>query len=438
MGELIKKFQRLQPYQKGFIILPISLILLIYMMTFHQADIIGLEWFLDILPVGYFIGNALAGGTYLRRSMDIKQASLVREKPGNNYEFKGTLGGLAFGLLFAVTLFALKFPIPFVTSLSGAANCYYLLMQMGGYAGTGSRIGSMLMKNPTRERNEVMAIGVTGLSSLIVAAVVVGLAAVSLVAIAGATTIFSGGATLPLWLTCAFFMTSFVSTMMSAADYATKSANFARSFYTNKRVFDPERKCEYRGSFVGVSTGLVVAVVVITGLALAQPYVFAGIVGVVVACAVIATAVSVIGGICSRIGRFLDMQRQLREADAKEKEAKSQQKAIDLELEETDERTNLLKPRPQSHHQQLTTPALLRSRLVNQSDADESPNSSCSELTEGTPEKPTLDLSVIDPFNNPRASEHGMWGTRSRSSSASSVSDMPSELSPDNLNFTLL
>lgn len=319
------QYRKLNFYARAVVgVVPISLILLAYLLGFHFSELFVSEWFFDLLPPFAFVGSLLSGSTYFARALEIDQAFEKKKTRAINREYAGTAAGVVIGLAVGVALL-LKLSVPFASSLCGLANAVFLVNQIGMFGGVGSRLGSCANHKSPRPVSERYAIGMTALISVAVAAVIFAFSAAALVSVVGVTTFFTSGAALPLWIVGALFVTSFASTMISAVDYTSKAVNHLRSKNTS------EKKHEYQGSFFGVSAGVCLGVAVIVGLAIAQPHIFLGVLGVAAAVAIIATSVSIIGGLCSRIGRFLDV-------------VKYSKKPIENHPEETPKKNQIKKP----------------------------------------------------------------------------------------------
>ncbi len=298
------RLRKLDSYGKTvLVILPISLILLAILYGLDSTELLSKNWFLDLLPPFALIGSLVSGSTYFATSMTIRQ---TREKDYSthksyfNREYIGTVLGVTVGLVIGIVLSLLNVSLPFTAALCGLANTFFVVTQIGIFGGIGNRLGSCVDKKSMRLSSEVYVISLTALASVIIGSVIFALFA---------ATCLTGGAALPLWFAGILFVSSFTSTMISTADYATKARNYIYANSTTDEVVKKvvlKRKNEYRGSLGGVSIGLCIGIVVLAMLVIAQPYLFVGLMGVITAVTIITTSISILGGLCSRMGRFLD------------------------------------------------------------------------------------------------------------------------------------
>lgn len=279
--------------------LPIVLALLMYLIM--GEDFLLSEWFLDLIFIPAFAGNLLSGSTYIARAIDLApQRGGLKEKIG-------TWLGIFIGIAIGITLTLLHDSIPFFSSLSGIANVVLTLGQISVFAGFGNRIGSTLDKS--RLPNEQKAIGAASVIGIVLGLALFLTSSVGLVSIMGITSFATMGAAVPFWLSGILFVSTFSSSLASFADYSAKAVNFIKSKIsqdetTNRRV--NERFHEYRGSFSGVSAGLIIGSLIVVGLLVTQPQVFIGAFGLIAAALIITTSMSVLGGLCSRVGRLID------------------------------------------------------------------------------------------------------------------------------------
>jgi hypothetical protein len=173
----------------------------------------------------------------------------------------------------------------------------------------GNRIGQCTDKSQ-RPSNEKKAIGVAAVLGVIASIVLFATMASTVVAVVGVTSFFSGGAALPLWLCGAAFICSFSSMSASCGDYASKGFNFLKPGNEVTKKVVREKPHEYRGAGVGLIAGLIVAGIILA----AQPQILVGVVGVIAAVMVVVACVSIIGGLCSRVGRLIDTYQKSKKA----------------------------------------------------------------------------------------------------------------------------
>ena len=309
--------KRLDHYRKSvFAMLFIAPALLLYLILAHSSSLFLSEWFLDLITFPMFIGNLISGSTYIGRLFDFANKDFPTdhanpEKPGRKVERILTITGFCIGLAVGIALSFLHFAIPFAATLYGAANAILVLNRISIFAGLGSRIGNCI--DQARPKNERKS---TGLALIIGIAAGIGLwlgAHATMVSIATTTTLLTSGAALPFWIAGIIFVSTFSNSLAGFADYASKAYNFLTErdpATALGKTIRHEKLHEYRGSFLGVSTGFLIGAVVVTLLVMSNPASFACVAGVAAAALVLATCVCVLGSLFSRVGRLIDGFKQ--------------------------------------------------------------------------------------------------------------------------------
>lgn len=290
-----------------FWILPISLISLFYLLGAHFSSLFfSSDWFINLMVLPGFFGAQLSGVSYLGRTLDHagKSSAGLGERIG-------TWVGVALGLAFGIGLSILKAVSPFAQALSVVGNFLFTLGVVGAFSGLGNRFGQFADKENNRPVNEKRAIGIAGIVGLVIGVALVATKCALAVSVVGVTTVMTGGGALPLWIAGFAFVGTFASTCASAADYVSKTISFMQfkrsttDAIVNKTV--KKRFHEYRGSLVGISTGVIMAGIIIGAIAVTQPHILAGFVGLIAATVIVMSCVSVIGGLFSRVGRMVDV-----------------------------------------------------------------------------------------------------------------------------------
>lgn len=298
-------------YRRAALIsLPISFGMLLYLIL--SGGYFLPQWFFDLLlPVG-FIGSSLSGATYIARPLDSN--SQRAEKIGTVI-----FAGIGLAVTIGVGILAKLSGIPLGNGLGKLAYAVFGLGNISTFAGLGNRLGSTT--NTTIPKNE-RASRVAG--AVIGAGIGAALCVCAKTALLSAATLFIPGASivLPAVLSSVVLGASVSSTGASAFDYASKAYNYARyrlgylNATNSDKGIDPKilkerndlrqriesQPHEYRGSAVGVGLGIAAAIVI----CICMPHVGAALVGLALTAVVVAGCCSMIGGICSRIGRVID------------------------------------------------------------------------------------------------------------------------------------
>lgn len=343
-----------------FWILLLSFPCLIYLLSAHIGDLFfSSDWFIDLMALPGFFNAQLSGASYLGRAADHTGKSNAKW-----WERVGTWLGLGLGVAFGIALSVVHAVAPFAQPLSVVGDFLFTLGTIGAFSGLGNRLGQFVDKGG-RPVSEKRAMGIAGIVGIAVGIALFATKCALAVSVMGVTTIMTGGAALPLWIAGAAFVCTFSSTCASSADYVSKAVTFLKADSTNDALIKTtvkEKFHEYRGSLAGVGTGLIVAGVIIGAIAISQPYILAGIVGIIVATMIIASCVSVLGGLFSRVGRMMDAYQFTKKERAKQ--------AIEIEqLRQTHVNDNSFTPSPS--HRLLPRPQQesLRTPLLADTDA---------------------------------------------------------------------
>jgi hypothetical protein len=331
--------------------LGISLPFLLFLVA--TGNLFETDWFFDLLTIFNFVNTPVSSSGYMAT---IVKGFVIKPVPAQNNstnlitknntsveptlfnhrgvpasrplpknEKRGTLIGAVVGIAASIALIVLHETIPFFKTLSFFADCLFTVSTIGSFAGLGNRLGSCCDKQGSRLPNEKHAMKYAAAAGLIFGVLLVCFKAVAVIAVASATTIATGGAALPLWIAGAVAVASCTSTAASMADYTSKAVNFFsyKPHNSLKSELDTQvenRYHEYRGAAVGVGLGLIIG---ITIAALLIPHVFIGALAIAAAATAVVACVSVIGSLCSRVGRLIDGFKKC------EKEAEKEQAVID-------------------------------------------------------------------------------------------------------------
>ncbi|MBI5447313.1 MAG: hypothetical protein HY939_01110 [Gammaproteobacteria bacterium] len=299
------------------------------------------DWLVCLFFVPSFLGSFAAATSYIGRLVDgfanwRKQPSTLFSRlahikniaaaPYSRLEISGTLIGALFGVSITISLALLGAVIPGSSFLPYALACLIFgLANINTFSGLGNRLGASLgalpfFFNPAstnpydkmRLRTERIVMLLAILAGLIIALSLVFSMGFGLIPIGGLTAFFVGGG-IPFGLSGALFTLSFTSALVSATDYFSRAGSFAKllilkRFFKNKKdkILDMENRLmgrthEYRGALVGVSLGIALAILAITLLLLMQP-----LTSPIALLMVFVVATSILGGLSSRIGRFID------------------------------------------------------------------------------------------------------------------------------------
>jgi hypothetical protein len=292
--------KRLDYYTKFKLgIMPISLAAFLFYAITDPWEILFSDWFIDLIAIPGFFGSAISGAGYLGRTGD----AMDDQSNMGMWERIGTCVGVGLVLAIGIIFSAIKEALPITTG----TEVFGAIGLVNSASGLGNRLGQI--RDPGgRPKSEKRAMGIAailGLAAGIMAYLVIGAAAVT---VAGVSTFLTCGAA-PI-LAGVIFATTFSSTCVSAADYASKAASYLDSAHSHDPVVRNtvrERHNEYRNSFWGFSTGVAIAGCILLVLALTQPYVLAGAAGLMVAAMIVICCVSIFAGLCSRMGRLKDV-----------------------------------------------------------------------------------------------------------------------------------
>lgn len=298
MLQAIKNCWNKDHYRRAALVtLPVSVGFLFYLIA--TAGFIIPEWVLYLLLPASFIGTFLSGATYLARPFD-HDSPLI--------EKISTVIFAGLGILITELICHATNGIPFFGSIGKLAYAVFGLANISNFAGLGNRLGNCTNENtPINERRS------KGVGAIIGAGLGATLCLCAKTALITSAAAFIPGAAfiLPAVLAATVVSTSISSTTASASDYISKGYNYVKyaSGYSKDSVLNAriqKQYHEYRGSAIGVGIGIGIGLVA----AVLMPHVVTGIVAVGIGYLAVTACCSIIGGLCSRIGRLMDGFKQ--------------------------------------------------------------------------------------------------------------------------------
>jgi len=310
----LQKINRLSFFVKALLFsMPLTGALLAYLISIGAADLIFSDWFITLISIPNFFANPITTSTYFGNFFDMVRQ--FKQQPSRYRELIGTALGIAGGIAIGVGLSVMHVPVPLTASLCAFANVLFTFRQINIFTGLGSRIGVCTDEKNPRPTSEKVMILSGGFFGLVLGAVLFGTCTAAMISVVGITAFFSGGVAIPAWIAGIIFILSVSSGIAASADYTSKGISFIQSQLapqSSQSVSQmvQRRKCEYAGSCAGVSLGLLLGVIAVTAIAIANPPLLAGIIGIVAGALIIITAAATVGSIASRIGRIMDECRQ--------------------------------------------------------------------------------------------------------------------------------
>lgn len=288
------------------------------------------EWFLDLLSVPAEYASFIAGGAYIGRLINLLTAqetkdgkktkvstllnseALMSRRIGPQ-EKRFTPVGMLLGMGLAIACIALHVAVPFLNVFSYFAYILFILGYACALGGLFNRLGSSIDGTRLRQEKKAILFGaIVGLLvSLCLIAILVSTGTLPFVAVAGISKVFFDLFVLHKVLFSLAFVLSITSTTASFFDYFSKAYCFlkyhglgAKDAVLNERI--EARKHEYRGAFVGLMTGCLLTLTIITGLALTGGLAAAPIAVCATLFMITITSTSVMAALFSRIGRVID------------------------------------------------------------------------------------------------------------------------------------
>ncbi|WP_218813975.1 hypothetical protein [Rickettsiella endosymbiont of Dermanyssus gallinae] len=288
------------------------------------------EWFLNLLSVPAEYSSFIAGGAYIGRLLNLLTAQATEDGQKTKVatllntealmsrriglqEKRFTPVGMLLGMGLAIAFIALHAAVPFLNVFSYFAYILFILGYVCALGGLFNRLGSSI--DGTRLQQEKKAIlfgtilGLLASLSLIVILATTG--TLPFVAVAGISKAFFDLFVLHKVLFSLAFALSITSTTASFFDYFSKAYCFlkyqglgVKDELLNERI--EARKREYRGAFLGLVTGCLLTLAIITGLALTGGLAAAPIAVCATLFMITITSTSVIAALFSRIGRVID------------------------------------------------------------------------------------------------------------------------------------
>ncbi len=310
----------------------VGLSLLLFLII-AAPELLESEWFLNILSVLAEYGSFIAGGAYIGRLCNLFTARLFTENNKektkvttvlNNEVVMGRLiknqekgltpVGMLLGMALAIACIVLHATIPFVNVFSYFAYILFILGYACALGGLFNRLGSSM--DGSRLSQEKRAILFGAVFGLFFALGLIALLAVTgtlpFVAVAGISKVFFDLFLLHKTLFTITFILSLTSLSTSFFDYFAKAYCFLKYSFNLHGEDDKLNVCvesryhEYRGAFLGLMAGTLLAIGISTGLVVTGGLIAVPIaVGTTLFLTTI-TCGSVVSALFSRIGRVID------------------------------------------------------------------------------------------------------------------------------------
>jgi hypothetical protein len=254
---------------------------------FLSDEFIASEWFLDLLPIPLFVSGIISSTTYIGKTCDLIATKNLKKSP---YEKILTplflLLGISLGIGLSIVLTIAKTFI--VDTIVFTMNC------ISAIAGLGNRLGTIADNKNDRPVFE------KSIMSIAFGFAIVGV----VLTLVGATSFFSGGALVPVWLSA--FM--YISNLVSTSDYSSKAMTQIVPYQwksEQQKSSVNNKKFEYRGATLGTFIGIATACIIIASIAIVTH----GI-GLIPALVIFNMSISGLGGFFSRIGRLVDFKNE--------------------------------------------------------------------------------------------------------------------------------
>lgn len=354
---LAKIWKKLDYYSKAYpISFALSGVCLGLLFGLGGGHFTMIDPFLEFIPVLFFIATQLSSTTAFAQLMDLtkKQSDKLAAEDEhehdenakkrlkfyqlefwktskNKYELAGTLFGILLVLGIGVGLAVKAVATAFWPIINTALLMYSCINIVSNF---GMRLGRTIdndKQNPDRPQIEHTATLSGAAIGMALAAFLVGFKIFTAVSVVGFTSFITGGAAIPVWLGAAAFILQTSSSTSAASYYVARAKTFLKGMWYGEN--SPELSLkekeavqkkfhEYRGStfgvFAGLSIGGTVTGLLLAGIIASSIFTFGAPAAAFATALVITACVAVIGGICSRIGRFYDKYKQAKEAVLKE------------------------------------------------------------------------------------------------------------------------
>lgn len=351
-----KAWKKLDHYSRAY--LPSFLIsagLLAFLIT--TGEMVLPEWFLSFIPITYFVSTQLSSATAFAQVLDLSNKESEEQKKyrfwqreywknfKNKYEFLGTLLGIAAVLAIGITLAVKTVATELFPIVNTALLMYSCINVVANYA---MRVGRSFddngLEKPDRPPIEHTATRLGAAAGLALSAVLVGLGLFTAVSVVGFTSFISGGAAVPLWVGATAFMLHVSSSTSATAYYLARAKTFLKVTFNlgesdplEKETITTKKPHEYKGSTVGIfagfTIGTTVAALLLAGVVASSILTFGAPVAAIAATLLITSCMSIVGGLCSRVGRFMDKYQAAKVAIQTEEDTEKQKSP---EKEQTD------------------------------------------------------------------------------------------------------
>ena len=329
---LKKRLNRMDNERLAIAILSFLGLALLIPLLVISPGLLEAEWFLNPLVVLAEYGGFITAGAYIGRLVNLVLARslyvnneaektkvstilsneiIMNRRIGRLEKFVTPLGMLL-GIALGITCLLLHVAVPFFSIYSYFSYIIFVLGYCCTLGGWFNRLGSSM--DGTRLNQEKRAIIIGSLFGFMFAMMILLLLLTSgtlpLVAVAGVSQFFLNLFMLNKTLFIVTFICSISSISASFSDYFAKAYGFFKYWIDsddsllNERI--KLRYHEYRGAFLGIISGLILTLIITTGLGLTGGLAAAPV--VVITTFIITTLVcnSTIPALFSRIGRVID------------------------------------------------------------------------------------------------------------------------------------
>ncbi len=239
-------------------------------------------------------------------------------------QFVGNSIGFILGSIFAVITLILRATTPIIIN-SVISSGFYLINHISNFSGLFNRLGrtaDYINKGPKKDaphhsrfcrKNVNYAVGV------ILGAIASTILVTVILSVVGITSTMSLGGAVPIWLSLGLFVIGTISTGASAGGYVGRCIDFligkrtlahavADTIYKTPQTksWRDRFNSEYSGTVIGVTVGIVLAVILIAAGVASLPFFGLGLPKLFAGMILMAACVSQCGGLGNRLGNMLD------------------------------------------------------------------------------------------------------------------------------------
>lgn len=258
-------------------------------------------------------------------------------------QFVGNSIGFIFGTILSVITLILRAVTPAIIN-NVISSAFYLINHISNFSGLFNRLGRVadyFHKSPKKNKDRFCRKNVNYAIGVILGAIAGAILIAVILSVAGITSAMTLGGAVPMWLSIGLLVIGTISSGASAGGYVGRCIDFLIGKRTVVHaVADTVTKapqtaswrdrlnCEYSGTVIGVTVGIILATVLIAAGVASLPFFGLGLPKLFAGMILMAACVSQCGGLGNRLGNMLDKFFDTRKPHKKEQRNDSEKNDV--------------------------------------------------------------------------------------------------------------